>query len=159
MVTPPELSMTECRQRLWAQMTGKRGCPPKLSNIPPTTEGHLQNTLRAHRQLYHWYALKDIDPPEIEAVDYGYESDPVNKILLPRPLAEGVKPAPDDILDRIRCRCSSAEPCKTSNCKCHKSGKACTMFCGCSDDDSCCNPYKRIRNQDDESEDDVEDDN
>ena len=49
----PAQSMTECRQRLWAQRTGRNGRTPKLSELPPTTEGHLQNTLRAHHQLCH----------------------------------------------------------------------------------------------------------
>ena len=47
----PAQSMTECRQRLWAQRTGRNGRTPKLSELPLTTEGHLQNTLRAHHQL------------------------------------------------------------------------------------------------------------
>lgn len=149
---PPARSMTECRQRLWAQRTGKSGRPPKISNIPPTTEGHLQNTLRAHHQLCQWYAAMEIDPPEMNAEDWGYESDQTNKVLLPRPLPEGVKPAPDEILEKIRCSCSSAQPCKSTNCKCHKNGRACTMFCGCSDDATCCNPYKKKRNQDNESD-------
>ena len=34
---PPAQSMTECWQRLWAQRTGKKGRPPKLSNIPLAT--------------------------------------------------------------------------------------------------------------------------
>ena len=77
----PVQSMTECRQRMWAQRTGKKGNPPKLCNLPPTTEGHLMNTLRSHHQLCQWYSLMDIDPPEMEAVDYGYEADHVNKLL------------------------------------------------------------------------------
>ena len=46
------------------------------------------------------YSTMDEDPPEIEATDYSYEPDHVNKILLPRPLPEGVKPAPDDIMKK-----------------------------------------------------------
>ena len=100
----------------------------------------------------------DEDPPEVEATDYGYEPDHVNEILLPRTPPEGVKPAPDDIMKRMRCGCSSAEPCKTKNCTCHNAGRACTMFCGCSADTSCCNPFKKTRNEDDGSDNDDDDD-
>ena len=35
--------------------------------------------------------------------------------------------------------------------------KACTMFCGCSADTSCCNPFKKTRNEDDGSDNDDDD--
>ena len=150
-------SMTDCRQKQWAQKTGNSTSAPKLYTLPPTTEGHLENSLRAHHQLSNWYAAMEIDPPNMNPVKYGYEADHINKLLIPRPLPEGAKAAPDEIIDKIKCGCAAAQPCKGGKCTCHSRRKPCTMFCGCSDGDSCCNPYKKQRNQDDsDSEDDDE---
>ena len=97
----------------------------------------------------------EIDPPDINAVEYGYEADHINKILIPRPLPEGVKAAPDEIMNKIKCGCAAAQPCKGGKCTCHSHRKPCTIFCGCSDGDICCNPFKKQKNQDEsDSEDD-----
>ena len=149
-------SMTDCRQKQWAQRTGKSASAPKLCTLPPTTEGHLQNTLRAHKQLCNWYSTMEIDPPDIDSVEYGYEADHKNKIVTPRPLPEGVRLAPDEILEKNRCACAAAKPCKGGKCTCHNRKKPCTMFCGCSDGDNCCNPFKKQRKADSDSEDDDE---
>jgi len=47
----PCSSMTECRQQLWAQKTGKSTAAPKLCGLPPTTEAFEQNVYRAHFQV------------------------------------------------------------------------------------------------------------
>ena len=53
----PVSSMIECRQKQWAQKTGKSSTSaPKLCTLPPTTDAFLQNVLRAHIQLCDWYS-------------------------------------------------------------------------------------------------------
>ena len=138
-------------------MLGKSASAPKLCTLPPTTEGHLQNTLRAHHHLYNWYSAMDIDPPDIDSFEYGYEADHKIKTVTPRPLTEGVRVAPDEILEKKnRCGCAAAQPCKGGKCTCHNRKKPCTMFCGCSDGDNCCNPFKKQRKAHSDSEDDGE---
>ena len=149
-------SMTDCRRKQWAQRRGKSASAPKLCQLPPTTEGHLQNTLRAHHQLCNWYAAMEIDPPDINSLEYGYEADHKNKIVTPRPLPEGVRVAPNEILEKIRCGCAAAQPCKSGKCTCHNKKTPCTIFCGCSDGDNCCNPFKKQHRDDSDSEDDDE---
>ena len=48
-------SMTGCRQRVWAQKTGK-ATAPRLCSLPPTTESFHENVLRAHLQVENWPA-------------------------------------------------------------------------------------------------------
>ncbi|KAK8388290.1 hypothetical protein O3P69_020350 [Scylla paramamosain] len=40
--------MTECRQHVWTQKTGKISSAPKLCSLQPTTEAFHENVLRAH---------------------------------------------------------------------------------------------------------------
>ena len=144
----------QCRRKQWAQRTGKSTSAPKLCTLPPTTEGHPQNTLRAHHQLCNWYFAMEIDPPEMNSLEYGYEADHINKIVTPRPLPEGVRVAPDEIMEKIRCGCAATQPCKGGKCTCHNKKKPCTMFCGCSDGDNCCNPFRKQHKDHSDSEDD-----
>ena len=153
-------TMTECRQKAWAQKTGKSGSAPKLATLPSTTEGFLMNVLRAHLQICNWNYAMEIDPPELNPADLGFEADHTNKVLIPKALPDGVKAAPDEILEKLRCGCSSEQPCKTTHCKCHKRGRPCTIFCGCSASEICCNPHKKQINDDDsENDSDDEDEN
>ena len=92
-------SMTDCRRKQWAQRTGKSASAPKLCTLPPTIEGHLQDTLRAHHYLF-VIGTMEIDPPDIDSLEYGYEANHKNKIVTPRPLPEGVRVAPDEILEK-----------------------------------------------------------
>ena len=77
-------SMTECRQKLWAQRTGKSSSVPKLCSLPPTTEAFHENVLRAHLQVATWYASLLGEPPAQDPVQFGWEADPVNKCLIPQ---------------------------------------------------------------------------
>jgi len=108
--------MTECRQQLWAQKTGKSTAAPKLCGLPPTTEAFEQNVYRAHFQVAQWYSALSGDPPPLNAVDYGWEADGANKCLIPRNMAEGVPCAPEQILKLVKCGCVSERPCKGANC-------------------------------------------
>ena len=140
-VTTPSASMTEIRQKQWAQKTGKSTTAPKLCTLPPTTEAFEQNVRRAHHQLAQWYSALDGEPPNLNAVDFGWEVDDTNKSLIPRNLADGVPYAPDNILKLVRCGCSSDQPCRGGNCGCMGRQLVCTMFCACGGGSACCNPF------------------
>ena len=74
--------------------TGKAiSSAPKLCSLPPTTEAFQLNALRAHLQVSQWNATMEIGPPELDPVEYGFEPNHANKILLPRPIPHGVDPA------------------------------------------------------------------
>ena len=159
--TKPSTSMTECRQKQWATKTGNaKTAAPKLCSLPPTTEAFHQNALRAHFQVSHWLAALDIDPPELDPLEHGFVADHINKVLNPRPLAEGVKPAPDFILKLIKCNCASEQACKGGNCGCTSRLTPCTMFCACCGGVLCNNPFKKKHavEEDSDSEDEVDND-
>ena len=95
----PCSSMTDCRQPQWAQKIEKSSAAPKLCSLSPTTEAFEQNVRRAHHQVALWYR----DPPAMNAVEYGWESDDTNRRLIPRNMADGISYAPEHILKLVRC--------------------------------------------------------
>ena len=82
--------MTDCRQQQWAQNIRKSSAAPNLCSLPPTTEAFEQNVRRAHHQVALWYSALGGDPPAINAVEYGWESDDTNRRLIPRNMADGI---------------------------------------------------------------------
>ena len=95
----PCQSSTECRQKQWRLKVGKLGASAlKLCTLPPTTHGHLQNTLRSHIQLCEWYSTLQVDPPKLDPVEYGFEADITNKTLIPSSLPPGIKAVPDYLM-------------------------------------------------------------
>ena len=148
------LTLTECRQRLWAQKTAKSYGAPKLCSLPPTTEVFVQNAKRAHFQVAQWYAALSSDPPSLDPRNFGWEPNDVNKALSPTIGAEGVSMAPDYVLKLIRCGCESQSPCKSGNCGCTGRQIACTIFCACACGPSCLNKFTVCANRsnDDEEE-------
>ena len=123
-------TMTECRQKQWAHITGKgNATAPKLCSLPPTTESFVENVKLAHHQTAQWKTALTGDPPSIDARNYGYEEDLHNKMLFPLNMSPGTPYAPDYILKLIRCSCGStgaANPCKGSNCSCAGNQIPCT---------------------------------
>ena len=127
----PCSSMTECRQQMWAQQIGKPTAASKLCGLPPTTEASQENVYRAHFQVAQWYSALIGDPLPLNAVDYGWEAGATNKCLIPRNISEGVRYAPEHILQLIKCGCSSQRPSKKGNCGCMRNPLPCTMFFAC----------------------------
>lgn len=161
-------SMTECRQQLWAEKTGKSTAAPKLCSLPPTTEAFEQNVYRAHFQVSQWYSALSGDPPHLSVFNYGWEVDDANKCLIPRNVAEGVPYAPEKILKLVKCGCISQRPCKGTNCGCTGHQLPCTIFCVCGGGRDCLNPFNaKIIDEpvnqdvdiDNDHDEDVQDDN
>ena len=114
--------MTECRQQLWEQKTGKSTAAPKLCGLPSTTEAFEQNVYTTHFQVAHGHAhghsTLSGDAPPLNAVDYGWEADEASKCLIPPNMAEGAPYVPEQILKLVKCGCVSERSCKGANCGC-----------------------------------------
>ena len=124
-------SMTECRQHVWAQKTGKTSSAPKLCSLPPTTEAFHENILRAHLQVATWRAALSGEPPAMDPVHFGWEIDHVNKCLIPRNISQGTAYAPENVLKLVRCGCDSEKACRGGKCGCMSRQLPCTIFCSC----------------------------
>ena len=137
-------SMTECRQRVWAQKTGKSSSAPKLCSLPPTTEAFHENVLRAHLQVATWRASLHGKPPPMDPVQFGWEADHVNKCLTPQNMCQGTAYAPSHVLKLVRCGCDSEKACRGGNCGCMSRQLPCTIFCTCCASFGIChNPFNK----------------
>ncbi len=61
------------------------------------------------------------------------------KIPVSGKLPPGKPAAPPEILQMIRCWCSSDQSCGSGRCGCHRGNLACTMFCAFYAEHNCCN--------------------
>ena len=135
-------------------MTGS----PKLKSLPPTSEAFEQNVKRAHYQVCVWNAALQKDPPDLPPTEYGWEKDEATKALVPVTVAQGVEPAPADVLRLTRCGCASDQPCSNGRCTCTTAQLSCTTLCACHGDEECCNKWTKTASTDVEARDsDVED--
>eukprot|EP00745_Piridium_sociabile_P037812 TRINITY_DN68984_c0_g1_i6.p1 TRINITY_DN68984_c0_g1~~TRINITY_DN68984_c0_g1_i6.p1 ORF type:complete len:1121 (+),score=248.01 TRINITY_DN68984_c0_g1_i6:81-3443(+) len=148
-------SMTECRQHVWAQKTGKSSSAPKLWSLPPTTEAFHENVLRAHLQVANWRATLLGEPPSMDPVQFGWEADHVNKGLTPQNMCHGTAYAPPHVLKLVRCGCDSEKSCRGGNCGCMSRQLSCTIFCTCCASFGMChNPFNKKDAEVDTLEDD-----
>ena len=88
------------------------------------------NVKRAHFQTVLWRII-NIDPRQLKPEEFGWKMDTDNKSPSPIGLPDDTKPAPDYILEMIRCDCKVEPLCNTKRCSCKNKGLPCTMFCAC----------------------------
>ena len=125
------VDMTQTRLLVWGKKTGRgKITASHLCELPPTTEAFIQNIKRAHYQAIIWRNI-DIDPRNLDLECYGWKKDREKKISIPIMLPGNTPPAPNFILQLIRCSCKSKKPCNTKRCSCKEKGVSCTMFCAC----------------------------
>ena len=123
--------MSNTRLLVWGKKNGKgHSSSPNLSALPPTREAFIENVKRAHFQAMMWRDV-NVDPRTLNPEEFGWKKDENNKSLSPTHLPDNSKPAPDYILEMIRCGCKSEPPCNSRRCSCKDKGLACTMFCAC----------------------------
>jgi len=125
----------------------KRKKPPKVTSLPPTSPNLLQHILRAHLQVMFWKAAENVAPPDESAdiTSFGWKYQDG----IPAPVLSKADPAPPVLLDVVQCQCRAANKrCGTEACGCHKEHMSCTVYCNCSGDVACCNPYTKKRDED-----------
>ena len=91
--------MTSLRYSVWLSKMSypKLNSAPDLKALPPTTEVFEDYVYRSHLQTAVWKAARDVDPPSINPVHYGWSlesSDTLLSVALP----PDVLPAPDEVL-------------------------------------------------------------
>lgn len=154
--------LSEIRVETWSKKMGKKNitAAPELKSLPPTSEAFKENVLRAHIQVAVWKSAREQDPPSLDPTKYGWSREETTKTLTPRTLPPDVALAPPEVLEMLRCGCSSDEPCSSLRCGCHSGKLPCTFFCACRGDPALCNnPYTKEKAADteDESGDDTND--
>ena len=88
---------------------------PNLASLPPTREAFIENVKRAHFQTVLWRII-NIDPRQLKPEEFGWTMDTDNTSLSPIGLPDDTTPAPDYILEMIRCDCKAEPSCNTKRC-------------------------------------------
>ena len=102
--------MSHTRLLVWGKKNGKgHSSSPNLASLPPTREAVIENVKRAHFQTVLWRTI-NIDPRQLKPEEFGWKMDTDNKSLSPIGLPDDTKPAPDYILEMIRCGCKGEPP-------------------------------------------------
>jgi len=143
--------MSTIRYGVWSSKMAntKLSAAPDLKSLPPTSDAFQEHVKRAHYQAAIWRASLDPNPPTIDPSQYGWSRDQTSNMLVPVPLPPHVSPAPVDVLQMIRCGCSSNKPCSTMRCSCSAAKLSCSMFCGCHGMAECQNDQTKFVSSDD----------
>ena len=112
--------------------------PPKIKSLPPTDEAAVQHIKRAHLQTIIWDAADQINSPDVDVINFGYQLDNND---IPQPVYGPTDVIPPDLQKVVACTCSSNNPCGTNRCSCKLSSLSCTTYCKCIADTNCHNEY------------------
>ena len=124
--------LSEIRYKIWASKMAntKITSAPKLK-LPPTNKSFVEHVRRAHHQTATWKGSLSPDPPQMDPVQYGWSRGEDNSPLSPIMLPANVSPVPVDVLQMIKCGCSSERSCSTGRCGCVVANMSCSMLCCC----------------------------
>lgn len=95
--------------------TGKT--QPNPEKLPPTENAAQYHIFRVHLQVLQWRSFMELD---IDPEEWGWKAE--NGVLVPTPT--DLKPAPDDVLNVISCKCRimRKNTCSSQVCSCKKHG-------------------------------------
>jgi hypothetical protein len=140
----PWLSATASNvKRQWACLrsvgkSGREGWVEKLrqrfqsfghSRLP---ERHSKkNVKRAHIPTAICISALESESSALDPAEYGWERDERVRCMVPVTLPPNVVVAPPEVLDMIKCGCTTDTPCLTAMCECHRAHFPWPMFCGC----------------------------
>ena len=118
----PKTSLTKVKDLRWFLFRKRQAESEKL---PPSEAALREAVVRAHYQAMAWcndiVANPDLPSPE----GYGWE----RKDDSWRPIMTSVQPAPQAIIELVRCDCKTQ--CTTNRCQCRREGLPCTDLCAC----------------------------
>ena len=141
-------SLTKLRCSRWNEMavTSSQVNPAIL---PPTERAAHFHSLRVHLEMLKGTSLElecEVDPCK-----WGWRRDDGDSSLL-LPVMTDFPPAPDHLLNVIRCKCkmTAKNPCGTMKCLCRKNGLECMQACGDCRGDACANQETQVVEEEEE---------
>ena len=91
----------------------------EAKSLPPTTAATKFHSLRVYFQIQEWKGRNQLKPEE-----WGWQL--VDGLL--QPIKTDLPPGPANLLEIIRCKCTTG--CSTAICSCRKHGIDCSNLCG-----------------------------
>ena len=126
-------SMSAVRYDLWLSKLSKKtaSAAPPLRSLPPISEAFREHVRRAHLIAAQILSSDEPHPPNLSPREYGWTYDELSKCFDPVTLPSGVEPAPVEVLQLIRCGCSSDKPCQSARCSFYSAHVKCSVLCVC----------------------------
>ena len=93
--------------------------------LPPSERAAHYHALRVYLQMQEWNTLQ---ANNLNPEDWGWKLEDGTFV----PIMTDESPAPDELLNIIRCNCqlTSKNPCGGNNCSCRANGLNCVAACG-----------------------------
>ena len=136
----PSQSLVSLRYSFLSKKVATAKTFVKSERLPPTPSATKHHSLRSYLQIMQWmHNGDDMDPTE-----WGWDLQ--GDRLIPRMTDKN--PAPDRLLEIMRCNCSTG--CSTFRCSCKKHGLDCTTACGHCQLGTCDNMTQEPVSDDDE---------
>lgn len=117
----PTDNLNGMRHNIYCHLTSTATRAVQPERLPPTENSAKFHSLRTHLQVLQWKTLMSCNAnPE----EWGWKKSDDDTYL---PIATDIEPAPEDILNFVRCKCRQA--CVTLQCSCRKHGLECVSAC------------------------------
>ena len=112
-------NVNKLRVRKFHEKTASSTAMVQPQTLPPTSAATKYHSLRVYHQVQVWKGNEVAVPPE----QWGWKV--VNGLMVP--VLSDLPPAPQELLEVIRCSCKTG--CHTVRCTCKKNGMECTVAC------------------------------
>ncbi len=133
MFCPSGVSIGQAKRLRWClfkQLKDEQG----VDKLPPTQGAWVEHIRRAHIQCHMWLQDLVLNPSSLDPLSMGWKIQD-NKYL---PILSQIPPAPDAVLQLVRCTCEKSQCSK--RCSCRSNNVVCTELCKCGGDvDNCMN--------------------
>ena len=136
-----EKSLDSLRYKRYCDKVARSSSFVHPQNLPPTSSAAKYHSLRVYYQIRQWQGTEDGMSPQ----DWGWKEN--DGVLIP--VTTDLEPAPNELLQIIRCNCQT--DCSTLRCSCRKHGLNCSIACGNCRGSGCCNSNPEM-DLDDETE-------
>ena len=136
-------SLDSLRYKRFCEKVAVKSSKILPQNLPPTCAAARYHSRRVYLQVQQWKGNNSLRP-----VDWGWKVCNGNLV----PVMTDLPPAPQDMLNVIRCNCMT--DCSSTRCTCHKNNLECSPACGQCRGTGCSNSIVDNVSDDDEELDD-----
>ena len=124
-----------------------------MDKLPPTSGAWTEHIRRAHVQASIWHQDLVLHPVCPDPLKLGWRQED-GRLL---PVLSQVAPAPESVLQLVRCNCGATNMESTNKCSrrcsCKSNNLVCTELCKCEADDESCSNAQPIVLEDDPDDD------
>ena len=141
----PGQTLDQLRYQRYLEKLASKSKSIQPQSFPPTSSAAKYHSLRLYLQIREWKKCTD----DINYTEWGWRS----AAELLTPIMTDLAPAPQSLLQILRCNCS--QDCSSRRCSCRKNGLPCNPACGQCKGSACTNASEQFTDNDDSDSDSV----